>query len=256
MSGFELRHIHAVLGKRSVLLDINLTIDLGEIVGLIGANGAGKTTLLKLCAGLTVPSSGTISLEGNPIRPGIQLARKLAYLEQNPHSHWSLPAKALVRLGRFPHKSGEADDTDVEDAMRDADIVHLRERTVESLSGGERARVFLARALAGNPQWLIADEPVAGLDPAHQLAIMQLLRKKAGTDVGIMIALHDLTLAARFCDRLVFLHEGKILAAGTPEEVLTSANLERALAVDTHSGIYEGEKFILPWRVKSAIKDL
>lgn len=246
------QHLGAAYGGRRVLEDVSLTLAEGEVLGIIGANGAGKSTLLRLLAGLVLPMQGSVTLNGKPPCGG-DAARQLAYLEQKTQSHWPLAAEELVALGRLPYlgfgqRLGEADRAAVEQAMREADVLHLRARAVTALSTGEQARVFLARALAVQPQVLLADEPVAGLDPAHQLGVMELLRRKAAQGMAVAAVLHDLPYAARFCDRLLLLHEGRILAQGTPQAVLSPANLRLALQVEALAGKHEGAPYLLPWK--------
>lgn len=245
--------IHVAYGTRKILEDVSLSVGSGQIVGLIGANGAGKSTLLRVLGGLLEPEDGQVLLEGKAIPDGNPFARQVAYLAQETQCHWPLSVERAVGLGRLPHlgwgqRFGEKDSEAVERAMLDADVDHLRERDVTTLSGGEQARVFLARALAVCSKVLLADEPVAGLDPAHQLGVMELLKRKAGAGMGIICVLHDLTLAARYCDTLVLLHEGRVLAQGRAEDVMTGKNLHLALGIDALMGSYEGENYILPWR--------
>lgn len=257
MSRFHLENVHIALNHRPVLHGASFTANRGEVLGLIGANGAGKTTILRLLAGLLWPSQGQVMLDGETVKSSVDFARRVAYLEQHPQSQWPLSVETLVDLGRLPFRSFGAKQTDTDHrainaALMVTDTLPFRDRSVNSLSGGEQARVFLARAFAGTPEWLLADEPVAGLDPAHQLATMQLLRQKSQDDgLGVVLSIHDLTLAARFCDRLVLLHEGKVLVSGTPSEVLKSQHLRRALGIRAHEGKHEGEAFVLPWAIST-----
>lgn len=238
--------------SRPVLQGVDVTLQPGEVLGIIGANGAGKTTLLRALAGLLEPQSGKIMLDGRPLRGQSHVARHLAYLDQHTSCHWPLAAYRLVELGRLPHlgfgqRMRKTDRLAVRRAMREADVLHLRRRPVTELSTGEQARVFLARALAVEPRILLADEPVAGLDPAHQLGVMELLLRKAGEGMAVVAILHDLALATRYCHRLLLLHEGKVLALGAPQEVLTADNLRLAMQVTALSGEYDGIPYILPW---------
>lgn len=238
--------------NRQVLQGVDVTLQPGEVLGIIGANGAGKTTLLRTLAGLLEPQSGKVLLDGQPLHGHAQAARHLAYLDQHTQCHWPLATYRLVELGRLPHlgfaqRLGKTDRLAVRRAMREADVLHLRRRPVTELSTGEQARVFLARALAVEPRILLADEPVAGLDPAHQLGVMELLLCKAGEGMSVVTVLHDLALATRYCHRLLLLHEGKVLALGYPQEVLTADNLRRAMQVTALAGEYEGIPYVLPW---------
>ncbi|MBM3617558.1 MAG: ABC transporter ATP-binding protein [Alphaproteobacteria bacterium] len=257
MSTFIVKDAHVTLGGRAVLNGAGFTASRGQVTGLIGANGAGKTTVLRLLAGLLFPAKGQVTLDGATVKSDIAFARRVAYLEQHPASQWPLSVETLVDLGRLPFRGFGAKQTDadrraIDRALGDTDTLSFRDRSVNSLSGGEKARVFLARALAGTPEWLLADEPVAGLDPAHQLTTMQLLRQKSQDDgLGVVLSLHDLTLAARFCDHLVLLHEGQVLISGTPEAVLKPQHLRKALGIKAFSGIHEEESFVLPWSASS-----
>lgn len=236
---------------RRVLDAVSVDIAAGEVVGLIGPNGAGKTTLLRALCGLDPPQSGQVSIQGRPLSAlsRVETGRAVAYLAQGGRIHWPMRVDELVALGRLPHRAApDADDPAVERALKAADVWRLRARITGSLSGGERARVLLARALAVDAPFLLADEPVAALDPYHQLQVMDVMRASARAGAGVVVVLHDLTLAARFCDRLVLLREARKLADGAPVEVLTSERLGLAYGVSIARGTHEGEAFVLPWR--------
>ena len=235
----ELTGVTVRLGKRDVLHNVSLSLATGEIVALVGPNGAGKSSLLKLLAGLLPPTAGTVSIDARrlPTLMPDEIARRVAYLPQARAIHWPMTVRAIVALGRLPHRaSGTAsparDAEIVTAAMGEMDITTLSDRSVLALSGGEQARVLMARALAQQPRLLIADEPTAGLDLAHQLALMQTLRARAASGVTCIIALHDLGLAARFADRIVLLSDGQIVAAGSAEEVLTPVHIAAVYGVD------------------------
>lgn len=245
-------HLHLSLGSREVLRGVDAHFQAGQVTGLIGANGAGKTTLLRALAGVQPAAPGQVKLGEKDVVSGAELARRLAYVEQRPTSQWALTVEDIVLLGRQPHirwpaRLRQVDRDAVEAALREADVLHLRGQSIHRLSGGEQARVFLARALAAQTEWLLADEPVAGLDPAQQLRIMALLREKARQGMGVIVSLHDLTLAQRFCDKLLLLHEGKVLAAGAPEAVLADAHLEAAYGLFAHKGQFREQGFLVPW---------
>ena len=246
--------VRARLGGREVLSGVSAQLAAGELVGLIGANGAGKSTLMRVAAGVLAASGGRLLLGDSELQhqSGRQRARQLAYLPQGAPCHWPLPVARLVALGRLPHlqpwqRPGKADHAAVAWAMQQADVSHLAERDALSLSGGERARVMLARALAGEPTLLLADEPVAGLDPAHQLAVMRTLRERRQAGTGVLVSLHDLGLAARFCDRLWLLHKGRLLADGTPPDVLQPTHLVTAFGIEALQGAHQGEPWLVPW---------
>jgi iron complex transport system ATP-binding protein len=250
----EADNIFVRLGSVDALQGVDFQADAGEIVGLIGPNGSGKTTLLRALVNLRGPDRGQVRYSGNSAAEvgAMELSRQIAYLAQGSEVHWPMRVEALVALGRLPHRrrfqrSAAADRLAIERAMLAADIVALHDRTVNQISGGERMRVLLARALAVEAPMLLADEPVAALDPLHQLQVMELLRKKAAAGGGVVVVLHDLALAARFCDRLVLLSDGKVLAAGDPAAVLTDANLAAAFGVAVVRGEHDGATFVLPW---------
>ena len=184
--------------------------------------------------------------------PARELARRIAYLAQGHTAHWPMSVEKLVRLGRLPHHRGwrgpdPGDTAIVEQVMAATDVTRLWDRTVGTLSGGERVRVMLARALAVEAPTLLVDEPVAALDPYHQLQVMAVLRETAHRGTAIVAVLHDLTLAARFCDRLLLLEGGRLLAEGKPRTVLTEQNLAAAFQVTTLRGQHLGQDYVVPW---------
>ncbi|MGR3796460.1 ABC transporter ATP-binding protein [Vannielia sp. SX4] len=202
---------------RETLRDVSLTVAPGEFIGLIGPNGAGKTTLLRAAQGL-LPATGTSSLAA--LTP-TQRARAAAFLPQSREIAWDLTVETLVTLGRTPHAPSEADATAVAKAIDQMALTPHAHRRATRLSGGEQARALIARALAQETPLLLADEPIAGLDPAAQIATMQLFAQLTTEGRAVLASLHDLSLAARHCTRLVVLHEGRIAADGPPEQVLT-----------------------------------
>lgn len=254
MSTISAADISVRLGSRQVLDAVSLSVGAGEMVGLIGPNGAGKTTMLRALAGLAPVTTGQIAIDGQTLGSlsERQRARTVAYFAQGAVCHWPLLAGRLVALGRLPHLSpwGAPTATDqhaIDAAMAAADVTHLAHKPVNDLSQGERARVLLARALAVDALVLLADEPIAALDPRHQLQIMQTLAARARSGVAAVVVLHDLTLAARFCDRLVLLADGRVLAQGDPEDTLTPELLRTAYGIAAEIG-HRGEAlFVVPW---------
>lgn len=229
------------LGGRHVLEAVDFSIRSGEMLGLLGPNGAGKTTLLRAIAGLQAIRQGSVSLLGRDIREyeAADRARRMAYMPQGGHCHWPMPVEQVVALGRLPHRAPWAkvpktDNEAVQRAMDAADVAYLANRATTELSGGERTRVLLARALAVESQLLLVDEPTAGLDPAHQLSVMNVLRARAQSGIGVVVVLHDLTLAARFCDRLLLLNQGRVVADDVPARVLIAENLRKVYAIEAH----------------------
>ncbi len=247
------RGVGVRLGARPVLRGIDLAVTPGEIVAVIGANGAGKSTLLKAMSGLIAPDEGVVTLGGQPL-PELDaraLGREIAYLPQERAVHWPLTVRRLVALGRLPFRSRVAapslEDRDaIEEAMAAMDVTAFAERAVTELSGGERARVLLARALAQRPRFLVADEPTTGLDPAHGLTLFAQFVRMAAEGRAVVVALHDLSLAARYCDRALLLKDGTTLALGTARAVLTPQHLAQAYGVRATVGEIEGRPVVLP----------
>lgn len=243
------------LGGREAVAGVSFAVNSGEVVGLIGPNGSGKSTCIGALAGIRRPAGGSVLLDGVPLErvaPRAR-ARSISYLPQNPECHWPLSVRQVVALGRLPHRSlwgglGASDAAAIERAMAKLEVAELAERRVDRLSGGERMRVMLARALAPEPRVLLVDEPTDGLDPNHQLHVMELLRASAAEGCAVLAVLHDLSLAERFCDRLILLHEGRMLASGGPREVLVPANVAPAYRVETVVLGENGRSTIVPWR--------
>jgi len=228
------------LGGRPIVRNVSLRFSPGGIIGLIGPNGAGKSTLLRAALGL-IPPRGDITYDGVPLA-GIDrraFARLASYLPQDREIAWPLSVETVVALGRTPHLSplsglGPRDLAEIETAMALTDVSHLRGRIVSTLSGGERARVLMARVLAQSAPVLIADEPVAGLDPGHQIALLETLDALSAAGRTIIVSLHEIALAARWCRRLVLLDKGRVVADGTPAEVLTAEHFARVYGVRIH----------------------
>lgn len=256
-----------------ILDNADLVLSAGELVGLIGPNGAGKSSLLRVMAGLQKPDSGQIYLSATDFATahlstpnslsqnhsqkllhhfsGRERAQLLAYLPQQETPAWPLQVEHLVGLGRAPwHKpmSGKSarDKHAIERSLDITELQALRQRIVTTLSGGELQRTLLARVFAGEPQIILADEPIAALDPYHQLHIMELLAEHAQQGGTVLAALHDLSLAARFCSRLVLLHHGKIVADGQPIDVLTTENLERVYGISAYVDCRDDGLVIIP----------
>lgn len=229
MTQLMAENITVRLGGRDIVRGGAFTVAAGEVVGLIGPNGAGKTTLLRAVLGLAPLTAGRVLIGGQDIArtPAHQRHGHMAYLAQGGVAHWPLTVENLVMLGRLPHLNPwrpvqNADTQAVERALAATDMTALRHRTVTTLSGGERTRALLARALAADAPILLADEPVAALDPYHQLTIMALFRRLADQGRAVVLVLHDLNLAARFCGRVAVMAGGRTVAEGPPGDVLTA----------------------------------
>ena len=253
MSTLAAENLTVALDGATVLHGIDFSVSAGEILGVIGPNGAGKTTLLRALARLIPHGRGRISLDGRLTKElaADQHARRIAYLGQDGTSGWAVTVETLAGLGRLPHLGpwrgpANADRDAVTRALAACDVSHLADRPVNRLSGGERARVLLARALTVEPEFLLADEPMAGLDPAHGLQVMETLTGLAGTGTGIVIVVHDLIVAARYCQRLVLLHGGRVAARGPPAAVLSPGNLKAYYGIRAHAGHADGKPFIVP----------
>lgn len=228
----ELDHIGVHVPGRAILDDLSLTVESGEFIALIGPNGAGKSTLLRVMAGV-LGCTGGVSLGGQPIGAlaARQRARRVSYLTQGGAIHWGLTVHDIVALGRLPFTGGgrlaAADAAIVARVIDDCGLGDIGGRPADALSGGERARVLFARALAVEAPLLLVDEPVASLDPAHQIGVMKMLRGQTTQGRAVVAVLHDLGLALRYATRIVALDRGRIVAGGTPAEIVAGGVLDR-----------------------------
>ena len=230
---------YTIHGKR--LLDsVNLRAEQGELVGVIGPNGAGKSTLLRALAGIIEPSDGQRYLDGRTFReiPPRERARAIALVPQVAPIAHGFTCLELVLMGRYPHMGrfqieGATDENIARQVMRLTDTEQFAERTLETLSGGERQRVFIARSLAQQPRVLLLDEPTSNLDILHQLRVLGFIREWTRDGATAIAAVHDLNMAARHCDYLTLIDEGRVIAAGKPEDVLTAENVRHAYGVES-----------------------
>lgn len=251
MTELTAREICVAVGRRQVLDRVNVRLGPGELVGLIGPNGAGKSTLMKALAGL-LPCAGIHLGEQalERLKPA-ERARRIAYLPQGADAHWPVLCLDVVALGRIPHRAPPRQDQAViRRVLAEVDALHLAERSFNTLSGGERARILLARALAVEAPLLLVDEPIAHLDPCHQLRVLELLHRRAAEGDGVMVVLHDLSLAARRCDRLYVLHQGQVAAEGAAVDVLDDRVLARVFGIRAWRGSAE-QPVLVPWEVTS-----
>jgi iron complex transport system ATP-binding protein len=248
------KDVNVTLAARRVLHDVSLALSPGHLVALVGPNGAGKTTLLRALAGL-VPSDGTIRVRGDEL-PSLSLrerARRFAYLPQGHLTHWPLPARDIVALGRYPHGATDPARLTVRDAeavlraMQAADVMEFSDRRVTELSGGERSRVALARALAVEAPVILADEPISSLDPRHQLDVMKTLRAAADKGALVIVVTHDLGLAARFADIVLVMSEGRLVSQGAPAVALSEQVMADVFRISAYRAEFQREAVIVPW---------
>ncbi len=220
-------------GGKLVLDRVSASLEPGQITAICGPNGAGKTSLLLGLAGLLDPAAGGVTLGEGELKtlPAQTRAKALGYLPQSADVAWDVAVESLVALGRLPHRDrGEAE---IEAAIAALSLEELRHRPVSRLSGGERARALLARVLAGTPQWILADEPLAALDLAHQLALITHFKACAVAGQGVVIVLHDLALAMNHADRVLVLRDGRLLADSAPDQALSSENIANGWGIQT-----------------------
>lgn len=241
------------LAGKPVIDDVSVSLESGALIGIVGPNGAGKSTFARALLGLLVPDAGRVTVGDEDVTtlPTATLAKRIAYLPQTYAVHWPLSVERLVGLGRLPHlgpfsRITAIDQAAIEQAMRDTGTTHLANRTATELSGGERARAMLARALATGAPALIADEPLTSLDPGHQFEIMTLLQAQARAGALVVVVLHDLGMAARFCDRLLLIDRGRLRADGAPEIVLTDEALAETYGIAVWRGSVGGHPLLVP----------
>jgi iron complex transport system ATP-binding protein len=233
MTALSVRGVTVLQGRRAVLDDVSLAVASGELVGVVGANGAGKTTLLRTALGLVRRQGGAIQLAGQSLGElsDAARARLAAYLPQDRHVGWNVSALRIAGLG-LPDLDEAQAAASARIALARVGLATLADKGVLDLSGGERARVLLARLLATRAPLFLADEPIAGLDPDAQLLAMDLFREEARRGAAVVLTLHDLALAARYCDRLIVLGNGRVLADAAPGEALSPTILARAFNLD------------------------
>lgn len=223
-------------GAKQVLRAMSCTLRAGEVTAICGPNAAGKSSLLMTLCGLLEPASGAVMLDGAPLSslPRRARARAMGYLPQEGEIAWDVAVENLAALGRLAHRDadGERGRAAIDQALTRLDLDTVRARPLSQLSGGERARAFLARVLAGEPQWICADEPLAALDLAHQLRLLKLFQAQAACGTGVVLVLHDLAAAMNYADRVVVLDAGQIIADGLPQEALCETVLAKVWNVE------------------------
>jgi len=238
------------IGKKVIVNDVSLSVPTGQTMGLVGPNGSGKSSLLRILAGLRRPDAGRVTLDGGDVRElgKKALAKRVAFVEQHAATDSNIKVIDVVKLGRIPHHSPlspwtHADDEIVTAALARVEMLDRQQQGWQSLSGGERQRVHIARALAQSPSEILLDEPTNHLDIHHQ---MQLMRLISALPVTSIVAIHDLNHAAMFCDSLVVMQNGGIVARGTPDEVLTEEMLREVFHVEARVEIsrFSGKKHI------------
>ncbi|MGO4335672.1 ATP-binding cassette domain-containing protein [Labrys sp. KB_33_2] len=237
---FALEEVSFAIPGRVLLQPLTLSLAPGRVIGLVGHNGSGKSTLVKILARQQAPTSGSVRFGGTPLSDWGEraFARQVAYLPQHIPPATSLLSKELVALGRYPWhgpfgRFGKTDSEKVAEAMKLADVGPFADRLVDTLSGGERQRVWLSMLMAQDTRCLLLDEPISALDIAHQvdvLALVQRLSRERG--IGVIVVLHDVNMAARYCDELVALHGGRLIARGTPAEIMTPACLKSIYGIE------------------------
>lgn len=236
---FQIEGVTFSIADRVLLEPLTLAIPTGKVVGLIGHNGSGKSTLVKILARQQPASGGVVRFEGKPLNEWADrpFARRLAYLPQHTPPASGMLVKELVALGRYPWhgalgRFGAADQQKVDEAIELTDIAPFADRLVDTLSGGERQRVWLAMLVAQDAQCLLLDEPISALDVAHQVEVLSLVHRLCREKgLGVIVVLHDVNMAAGFCDDIIALHTGKLIARGTPAEIMTPEQLQKIYGI-------------------------
>ncbi len=247
----DAKDVRVMRRERAVLDGVSLSLEPRARVAIVGANGSGKSTLLRALLGLDAISSGEVRLGGTSVGAlaRVEIARRATLVLQDTHVELAVTVRDLVELGRFPHRGtvqSRDDAARVEDAMTRADVSQLADRDVRTLSGGELQRAHLARALAQDTRVLLLDEPTSSLDLGHQHAVLGVLRALADDGRAVCVVLHDLSLAARWAERLIVLAKGRVIASGAPRDVITSATLDEAFGLNARVIHADGELVVVP----------
>lgn len=236
----------------ALVSDASFALEEGTLTALVGPNGAGKSTLLRLALGLLKPDAGTSEIAGQDIAglSPVERAREVAYLPQIRPLAWPQPVRDVVALGRFaygavPSRLSPTDKSAIAGAIAACDLEGFEERAADTLSGGELSRVHLARALAAQTRVLIADEPVSALDPRHSHEVLQLFKRAAGDGRALLSVIHDLSLAARYADRLIWMKEGRIVADGTARDTITPERLRDVFGIEARVDLTQDGRILL-----------
>lgn len=232
----EIRDLSVGYGRRRVLEEISLKASEGEVVGIIGPNGSGKTTLLKAITKVLDPISGTVLIDGTDVdeMQSTQIAKKVAVVSQVISINFEFTVEDIVLMGRTPYIKGSETFEDIKivrDAMEKTNTFFLKDRLITRLSGGELQRVIIARAFAQNPKILLLDEPTSHLDITNQIDILNLVKNASRKGMVVVAVIHDLNLAAYYCDKICLLQDGELISVGTPDHVLTPSNIKRAFNI-------------------------
>ena len=245
------------IGEKDILRNINFSIKSGETIGLIGPNGSGKTTLMRSILGLQKLSKGEVFVGGENIKyiPKNKLAKQMSFIPQGGTSEWPLTVENLVALGRLPYTPNlgppsAIDREIIQNSINLCGLKDLSKRRVSSLSGGEWSRVCFARAISSEPNLLLADEPIAFLDPKHCFQIIKLIKDLAADGKSALVILHDLSITMRFFDRVIILKDGKLVAVGSPNEVMSEDFIADTFEVDMLQGQENSENFVIPWKIR------
>ncbi len=255
MIRIDVHHVSYAYDQNSLAVDdVSLTIQKGEFFGIIGPNGSGKTTLLKCISGYFKPQQGQVQIDGRDVQTFStkEIAKTMALVQQHAALEFDFTVQDIVLTGRNPHlkrmqNESEEDYAIARQAMQRAEILHLKDRMVTELSGGEWQRMILARALTQQAGIMLLDEPVAGLDIRHQVSFLKTAKALSQTEnFSVVCILHDLNLAHQYCDHIALLDQGKLVHLGTPQEVLTKPQLEKVYGIGIHVVNRGSETFILP----------
>jgi len=259
VSILEAKSVSLRIDAITCLDQVDLELQEGELVGLVGPNGAGKSSLLKVLAGLQPVTQGCVLLQEQDIQyyDRTQRGKMLGYLEQAGTIHWPLSVQRLVELGRIPHQSNwgplsSLDRQSVDRALQLTDTLHLKARRATALSGGEKSRVLLARVLAADPKVILADEPIAALDPAHQFMVMDSFSQFVAAGGAAILTIHDLNIAARYCTRIVLMRNAELVTHGSASDVFTAEILASVFGVKANiERDSQGSLAVLPYALSS-----